>query len=833
MNIYPSGSIIANRYEVIQGPMEKHSLVGGMGIVYLCLDHQENHPVALKTFRPEFLPDRTTRDRFLREGTTWVNLGKHPHIVCCYQVDYIGDGREIYLSLELIAQEPGFRDASLRSWLRPGHPLPLEQSLLFALQIVRGMNYACEKNLGFVHRDLKPENILVGTDRLWNLNINRLRVTDFGLANVLSNSETISQAKDDELGKEPINHTRLTKGVVGTPLYMAPEQWLKGELGTWTDIYAVGCILYEMLTGQVAVQGNNPQELGVAHCEGRIQPLPSQLPGTVHNLIDSCLQMDSQKRYSDWKELDTVLAEIWENISDQKIPETTYEKEKDERSSMGWSYCNIGICYADIGKIDVARSYFEQAYAFSKDAGEQRLETVALGNLGNAFMMLGDATRAISYHTRAQEISSKISSVAQKNSLEWIKARQWESADLGNLGNSYLHLGDIHLAIKCFEQSLAISKEIGHQPDEGSALGNLGIAYLQLGNARQAISFLELALESCRKFDNRRNEGNLLSALGNAYLRLGDSIQAISYFEQGLAISREIGDRRGEGTDLGNLGNAYNDSGYPQRAISYYEQCLDIHRETRERYKEVQTLGNLGVAYMGIGEFQRAIGYHEQALKISREIEDKSGEGVNLGNLGNAYMALGDPYNAISYFEQCLLIHRQTGERHFEAVVMSNLGSVYRTFGNNQKALSYYQQALELSRELEDRDGIATTSYYMALLHAQKGELEDALLLAEQAAHTWSQIDHMQNVQKAKNLISELRNDLTRESNLKELSLPAFRGFLQSKSITEMQILVRQYPFMTDDVFIQVGAQIIEKQMPPHLRPELNKRLEWLRKLRK
>jgi serine/threonine protein kinase len=100
MNLYPSGALIADRYEVAGRP-----LLGGMGIVYLCLDHQTQRPVALKTFRPEYLPDRIVRDRFLREGTTWVNLGSHPHVVRAHNVERIGDGREVYLMLELVAKE--------------------------------------------------------------------------------------------------------------------------------------------------------------------------------------------------------------------------------------------------------------------------------------------------------------------------------------------------------------------------------------------------------------------------------------------------------------------------------------------------------------------------------------------------------------------------------------------------------------------------------------------------------------------------------------------------------------------------------------------------------
>ena len=104
MQFYPSGFRITGRYEIAGRP-----LLGGMGIVYLCFDHEEQRPVALKTFKPKFLPDRAARERFLEEGNTWVRLGKHPHIVHAYAVERIGDGREVYLVLELVAKEEGRR----------------------------------------------------------------------------------------------------------------------------------------------------------------------------------------------------------------------------------------------------------------------------------------------------------------------------------------------------------------------------------------------------------------------------------------------------------------------------------------------------------------------------------------------------------------------------------------------------------------------------------------------------------------------------------------------------------------------------------------------------
>ena len=177
MKTYPPGTRIGP-YEIAGRP-----LMGGMGIAYICLDTETDRPVALKTFRPELLPDRAARDRFLREGTAWVDLGAHPHVVRCYEVLRIDP--EVYLVLELIAKEQGRDDASLRAWLSPGQPLPVEQSLLFTLQIARGMKHATHVIPGFVHRDLKPENVLVGADHLSQAPTNRLRVTDFGLAAVL------------------------------------------------------------------------------------------------------------------------------------------------------------------------------------------------------------------------------------------------------------------------------------------------------------------------------------------------------------------------------------------------------------------------------------------------------------------------------------------------------------------------------------------------------------------------------------------------------------------------------------------------------------------------
>jgi serine/threonine protein kinase/uncharacterized glyoxalase superfamily protein PhnB len=477
MPFYPSGARIAGRYEVAGAP-----LLGGMGIVYLCLDHQEQRPVALKTFRPEFLPDRAARDRFLQEGETWVRLGKHPHIVRCYEVFQDSPRPEVYLALELIAKEEGRRDASLRSWLTPGRPPPLEQALLIALQIARGMSHAAAVIPGFVHRDLKPENVLVGADRLSNAAINRVRVTDFGLVKGLRAEQLAAVAAADLATAA----SRLTAvgALVGTPLYMAPEQWAGANVGVQADIYALGCILGEMLTGRMLVQGKTRAELRRAHQGGQALAAARAAPTALAELLGRCLAVEPARRYADWGAVEAALTAAYRTATGQPAlePEAASALSRAERVSAGWSYSEMGESYQQMGNAQVALGYFQRAHQAGQSEGEPRLAGAGLNHLGSAYADLGDARRAIGYYEQALVIHRKIDD------------RHSEGNTLGYLGEAYRQLGDARRAIGYYEQALAIRREIGDRRGEGSDLCNLGSAYAQLGDARRAIGYYEQAL---------------------------------------------------------------------------------------------------------------------------------------------------------------------------------------------------------------------------------------------------------------------------------------------------------------------------------------------------
>jgi len=656
--LYRSGTLIANRYEVVQGPLENPSLAGGMGIVYLCADHAEQgRPVALKTFKPEYLPDRAARDRFLREGNTWVNLGRHPHIVHALGVERIGDGSEVYIKLEWVVQVESKRDASLRSWLTPGQPLAMEQALLFALHIVRGMHHATTTIPGLVHRDLKPENVLVARGPI-------AKITDFGLATTLAENN-----------------------IAGTAFYMAPEQWAAAPLDARADIYAFGCILYEMMTGRHVATGRNWHELKQAHCTGCVANLPQGLPVEVGNLIKKCLALKPVDRHGDWEAVEAEVLQAYQHTFGKDAPSKEVGEQQTllEQIDMGQSYFAMGQAYSDISKHDMSINYFERAlnighsvqeavlrvveednpYVKAVHASASTLVELGLLGLGQACLTLHNARQAKDYLEQYL--------VIVRNSED----RREESYPLLCLGMAYTLLNDAQRAQECYEQALDIAQHSGEQSKNRDVPSLLGEIYALKGNAQAAQKCYEQAFVIARESGNRVEEGKILWSLGKIYRQLGGAQHAQQCFERYRVIASEGGNWFDESEALVALGEIHLDLGNTQGARECYEQTLVIARESGNRTQEGEVLWFLGETYRKSGDTQRARGYHERALAIAQEIGDRFLEKRALFALGDIYDELGDMQQAIHHYEQCLTIPLEHEDRAQTDGYMVVLGCTY------------------------------------------------------------------------------------------------------------------------------------------------------------
>jgi eukaryotic-like serine/threonine-protein kinase len=252
---------------------------GGMGEVYQAKDLTLSRDVAIKVLPEEFAKDTDRVARFQREAKLLASLN-HPNIAAIYGLEESSGTN--FLVLELVEGE------TLADQLARG-PIAVEESLKLGLQIAEALEAAHEKSV--IHRDLKPANIKVTPD-------GKVKVLDFGLAKAFAGE----QAEMNLSASPTLSHLATQQGIIlGTAAYMSPEQAKGKPVDKRTDIWAFGCVLYEMLTGQAAFQGEDVTEILAAVVKGgaNLELLPNNTHPRVLEILARCLQKDLKKRYQD------------------------------------------------------------------------------------------------------------------------------------------------------------------------------------------------------------------------------------------------------------------------------------------------------------------------------------------------------------------------------------------------------------------------------------------------------------------------------------------------------------------------------------------------------
>ena len=318
--------------------------------------------------------------------------------------------------------------------------------------------------------------------------------------------------------------------------------------------------------------------------------------------------------------------------------------------------------------------------------------------------------------------------------------RQAEADRLLERGNQLNRVSQFREALRVFEKSLQIYREIKNLKGEGNALNNIGNTYNSLGNYPKSIEYHQQSLAVAKKLGDRDNQGNSFGNLGNVYYAIGQYTKAIEYHEQALALKQQIGDRYGEGRSLGNLGNAYNLLGQYNKAVEYYQKCLPILREIDDRDGESDLYIALGIAYDGLGKYQTAIEQYQKSLAIKKEIGDRNGEADALNTLGAAYSVLGENQKAIDYYQQSLDLKKQVGARSGEADALNNLGNVYNTLKQYPKAIGYFQQALVIARQIGYRNTEGRALNNLGGAYRSLGDTQTAIVNYQQALEIAKQI---------------------------------------------------------------------------------------------
>ena len=269
------GRLLDNRYEILEVIG-----TGGMAVVYKARCHRLNRLVAIKILKDDYMEDEEFRRRFHSESQA-VAMLSHPNIVSVYDVSTSLTAD--YIVMELID------GITLKQYMEKKGVLNWKETLHFAVQIGKALEHAHGR--GIVHRDIKPHNVMV-------LKNGSVKVTDFGIARMMSKGNT------------------LTKEALGSVHYISPEQAKGGRVDNRSDIYSLGVVMYEMMTGRPPYDGESPVSVAIQHINGgAVMPstLNPNIPGGLEQIIVKAMAHEPSQRYSSATQMLTDMDEFRKN----------------------------------------------------------------------------------------------------------------------------------------------------------------------------------------------------------------------------------------------------------------------------------------------------------------------------------------------------------------------------------------------------------------------------------------------------------------------------------------------------------------------------------------
>ena len=258
-----SSKILAGRYELFEKIGE-----GGMSVVYKAKDKLLNRYIAIKVLKPEFVKDQKFIESFRRESQAAASLS-HPNIVNIFDVGQ--EGNIHYIVMELV------EGRTLSDLIHEEGPLPYPRAIELAKQIAAALSVAHKNQI--IHRDVKPHNVLITAG-------GTAKITDFGIAKAVNSSTIV-----DTTGG----------GIMGSVHYFSPEQARGGYVDEKSDIYSLGIVMYEMLTGRVPFDGDNPVNIALMHINSEMVPpskLVSGIPPALERIVLKCTDKYQTNRFA-------------------------------------------------------------------------------------------------------------------------------------------------------------------------------------------------------------------------------------------------------------------------------------------------------------------------------------------------------------------------------------------------------------------------------------------------------------------------------------------------------------------------------------------------------
>ena len=719
-----AGTRLAGRYRLLE-------LVGagGMGMVYRAHDEQLDLPVAIKVLRPGLARDVQRLGRFKQE-LVLARQVSHPNVVRTHDIGI--DGETVFLTMDYV---PG---RSLADLLVEEGKLAPERALAIARQIASALGAAHEA--GVVHRDLKPSNILIDES-------GRTAIADFGIARSLAGTGTGST---------------LPGTVMGTPDYLSPEQARGAEVDGRADLYALGLILYEMLTGVLPFAGGTQAEVIAQRATGTARDLRTTgvaVPRPLADVVRKLLQRDPARRYQSAKELLADLDRL-DRLGPAVVPVPIRR----------WAV--LGICgVLTVLALAWTLWSFREGERTPGTVGTIETAGVAAPRHAVALLPLADETGRGDLAWVASGLPEMLAaSLAEDSELRVLDGESvFRTLESLKLPHGPLPEADARRLAALLDVDRLVSGRV--RAAGGRLRIDLSLLATDLPDASAQPFYAETAPEEAFRLIDQlgamlrqrlavppaassgkaetiasRSPAALAAyATGRACLLRGDTLAAVGHLEKAVAsdpgfsaawmqLARardELGRREGareaarravETLAPGESRGAFEARALEARLAGHPEKAQEILARLVQRYPaDAETRVALAEAYGQQGSLDRATAALTEAVRLAPHHPRA------WYLLAKFSILAGDARRAIDdYLVHALVVQNQLGSEEGRADVLNAYGVAWRNLGDLGKAADNYEQAAIIRRRIGDERGYATTLRNLANVHVVRGDYKTA-----------------------------------------------------------------------------------------------------------
>ena len=709
---------------------------GGMGEVYLAEDTKLGRKVAIKFLAIELEEDDLARRRQIREAKAAARLD-HPNICGIHEV--VREANHSFIVMQYVEGE------TLAARIRRGS-LELSESLDIALQVADALSLAHSR--GIIHRDIKPQNIMI-TPR------GQAKVLDFGLVKLIPSEVSDGNALDS------YQESRLSETgmIVGTAGYMSPEQVKGNAVDARSDIFSLGVVLYECVTGKPAFGGNTPVEI----CAQVIQadpPPPSQVnpsvPRNLDRVILKALAKDPDLRYESAGQLIEDLSAVRDGEGMLTRPLAL----KPRSSSREYLTSLVTVARRPrvlMPAIVVALAALSVPLWWRAVPHRPSPEALHWYDLGTAALRDGTYYKASKVLERAIQSDDKFAlaharlaeawsemDYADKANLEVLQARSLvrDLSPLPQLDALYLQ-AITHVVLREFGLAIESYRKIAEQAPEAEKAQ----AYLDIGRAQEKNDEAEKAIESYERAAGlATQEPATFLHLGILYGRQQDLERARDAFQKAEEFYQALSNLEGVAEVFYQRARLLINLHKLPEARAQLEGTLEITSTTANDYQQIRALLALSSVSATEGNAIQAEEQATQAITLARADHMENQATAGLIWLGNSFNLRGEYSDAEKYYKEALDLARRDNGRENEAWALFSLGSVRSQQHDTAGASSYLEQALPFYRKGGYRKYLSLGLTLLGRTYRDNGDYEDALRVFNEQLQLGEQVGDLSQV---------------------------------------------------------------------------------------